>query len=287
MIHPTSVIDPTAQIERNVSIGPHCYVGPRAVLGDDCVLHNNVTIWANAVCGAGNVFFPTAVIGASPQDLKYKGGDTRVEIGDKNIFREQVTVHAGTEVGGGVTCVGSHNCFLVGVHIAHDCMIGNDCVLANDVHLAGHVCVEDKVTMGGIIGIHHFTTIGMLSYIGGMTRIVADVPPFMKVEGNPARIRGFNETGMKRWGYSDEQILSVREAYRILFSKRAEREGSSMRERLATLEGRTDLNGEVRNLCESLRRSLFDGVFGRQLERHRRDSDADRKGFYGGEEPKS
>ncbi len=281
MIHESAIIDRRAQLGRNVTVGPHCHVGPEVILGDDCVLHHNVTIGGKTTCGRANVFFPGAVIGMPPQDLKYKGGDTRVEIGDDNIFREQVTTHAGTEVGGAVTRIGSHNRFLVGVHVAHDCIVGNDCILSNQVQLAGHVHLEDKVTMGGIIGVHHFTTVGTLSFIGGLTRIVVDVPPFMIVEGNPSSVRGFNERGMRRWGFTDDQIRGVREAYLLLFSQRADRQGRSMLDRLNELERRADLNGEVRYLCSSMRRSFSEGVYGRQLEGHRRDSDADRRSFYG------
>ncbi len=286
-IHPSAYVDPTAEIGREVVIGPHCYVGAGAVLGDGCQLHNNVTIAARTICGRANVFFPQTVIGAAPQDLKYRGEPTLLEIGDDNVFRENVTVHAGTEVAGGVTRIGSHNRFLVGVHIAHDATIGNDCILSNYVQLAGHVCLEDKVTMSALIGVHHFTTIGTLSYVGGLTRIVADVPPYMIVEGNPSRVRGFNETGMRRWGFTEAQIKSVREAYRILFSPRAERFGTSMLERIARLENQPEFNGEVRYLCESIRRSLHEGVFGRQLESHRRDTDADRRAFYRGKGEKA
>jgi len=280
MIHSDAYIDPQAEIGPNVSIGPNCYVGAGAVIGDDCVLYNNVTITGNTACGRGNEFFPSVVIGVPPQDLKYKGGDTRVRIGDGNVFRENVTVHAGTEIDEAVTSIGSHNRFLVGTHIAHDVFVGNDCILSNYVQLAGHVHIEDKVTMGGIIGIHHFTTIGTLSYIGGLTRIVADVPPYMIVEGNPSRVRGFNEVGMRRWGFTEDQVKAVREAYRILFRARGEQFGGSMQDRLDALEKRPDVNGEVRYLCESIRRSLYDGVYGRQRENRRQDTDEDRKSYY-------
>lgn len=279
-IHDLAYVDPQAEIGSQVSIGPHCFVGPGVTLGDNCVLHNNVTVTGRTTCGRDNVFFPGSAVGVSPQDLKYKGQETRVEVGDDNVFREQVTVHAGTEVGGALTRIGSHNRFLVGVHVAHDNRIGNHCILANYVQLAGHVHLEDRVTMGGLIGVHHFTTIGTLSYIGGLTRIVADVPPYMIVEGNPSRVRGFNKTGMERWGFTPEQVRSVREAYRALFTDAGDRKGASMLDRLDAVESRADLNGEVRHLCASIRRSLNDGVYGRYLERARQDSDADRRDFY-------
>lgn len=286
MIHETAYVDKGAQLGQRVTVGPHCYVGPDVVLGDDCVLHHNVTLTGQTACGANNVFFPQVVVGAAPQDLKYKGEPTRVEIGDDNVFRENVTVHAGTEVGGWVTIIGSHNRFLVGVHIAHDARVDDACVLSNYVQLAGHVHLESRVTIGGLVGIHHFTTIGTLAYIGGLTRIVADVPPFMIVEGNPSRVRSFNDTGMRRWGFTDEQIRGVRDAYRILFGARAEEHGGSMSERLSVVEGRSEANGEVGYLCASIRRSLRDGKYGRHLESLRQDSVADLRSFYGGGENK-
>lgn len=280
-IHETAYVAPEAEIGRNVYIGPNCYVGGEVVLGDDCVLHNNVTVTGCTTCGKGNIFFPQSVVGVAPQDLKYKGEKTTTEIGEDNIFRENVTVHAGTEVGGWVTRIGSHNRFLVGVHLAHDVVVGDDCVLANYVQLAGHVRLEDRVTMGGLIGVHHFTTLGTLSYVGGMTRVVADVPPYMILEGHPGRVRSFNETGMRRWGFTDEQIRGVRDAYRMLFSPRAAEEyGTSMLDRLDMVEQRVQANGEVRYLCDSVRRSLRDGIYGRHLESLRQDSAADLQDFY-------
>lgn len=282
-VHPSAYVDPQAVIGRNVTIGPFSYVGPQVRLGDECVLHNQVTITGNTVCGRGNAFFPGAVLGVAPQDIKYRGGATKLEIGDDNVFREHVTVHTGTEVGGGVTRVGSHNRFLVGVHIAHDVTIGDDCILSNYVQLAGHCHLEDKVTMGGMIGVHHFATIGKLAYIGAMSRVSMDVPPFMIIEGDRADVRGFNKKGMQRWGYSEQQIRAVQEAYKVLFGTQARESGGSLLERLTVLEARPELNGEVRYLCASMRRTLVDGIYGRYLEAHRQDTDADRKAYYGGD----
>lgn len=289
MIHPTACVDSKAELGRDVTVGPYCCVGPGVVLGDGCQLRTHVTIEGRTTCGAGNIFFAGCVIGSEPQDLKYHGGPTQAIIGDDNVFREHVTMHLGTETGGGITRVGSHNRFMVGSHIAHDADVGSHCILANCVQLAGHVRIEDKVVIGGVVGIHHFTTIGMLAYIGGMTRITQDVPPFMMVEGHDNEVRGFNETGMRRWKYTEAQIRSVREAYLCLFGKRARQEqapdkeegsaGLTFIQRLTALESRKDLNGEVRYLCDAIRRKE-QGVRGRWLEKSRRDSDADRANFY-------
>jgi UDP-N-acetylglucosamine acyltransferase len=281
MIHPSAYIEKTAELGRDVHVGPHCYVGPRVVLGDDCQLRNNVTITGGTVCGRQNIFFAGTVIGEDPQDLKYRGQPTRLIIGDDNVFRECVTANRGTEVAGGLTRIGSHNRFMAYVHIAHDVIIGDDCILSNSVQLAGHVHLEDKVTMGGIIGVHHFATIGTLSYCAGLTRVTTDVPPFMIIAGEPGRVRSFNETGMRRWGYTEEQIRGIREAYRVVFGKRAQEYGVSIQERVAHLEAMGPMGDEVRLLCNSVRESIEHGVYGRKLQRLRQDTDADRQSYYG------
>ena len=281
MIHPTAFVDPTASLAPGVRIGPHCFVGPGVVLGEGCELRNHATVTGGTRCGPANVFYAGCVVGEDPQDLKFKGGVTRLEIGEDNVFRECVTVNRGTEVAGGLTRIGAHHRFIAYTHIAHDAEIGHGCILSNAVQLAGHVCLEDHVTMGGIIGVHHFTTLGAMSYVGGLTRIVADVPPFMIAEGNPSRIRGFNERGMSRWGCTDEQIKAVRDAYRTLFSPRADAKGESFTVRLDRLGGRHAADGYLSHLIHSIRLSLDHGVYGRQRERLRRDSDSDRQAYYG------
>lgn len=281
MIHPSAYVDPTASLAAGVRVGPHCYVGPGVVLGEGCELRNNATVTGGARCGPANVFFAGCVVGEDPQDLKYRGGVTLLEIGEDNVFRECVTVNRGTEVAGGLTRIGSHNRFMAYCHIAHDAEVGNGCILSNSVQLAGHVCLEDHVTMGGVIGVHHFTTLGTMCYVGGLTRIVADVPPYMIAEGNPSRIRGFNERGMSRWGCGDEQIKAVRDAYRTLFSPKADAKGSSFTERLEALAVRHAADGHLGHLIESIRLSLDHGVYGRRRERLRRDNDSDRQAFYG------
>lgn len=280
-IHPTSVVDRQAVIGEDVRIGPNCYVGPKVTLGDRCLLHNNVTITGNTQAGADNQFFPGCVLGCAPQDLKYRGGDTQVIIGSDNVFRELVTVHTGTEVAGGVTRIGSHNQFLVGSHIAHDCEVGSHCILSNHVQLAGHVKIEDRVTTGGIVGVHHFVTVGTLAYIAGLTRITVDVPPFMIGAGYPmAQVRGVNTVGMGRWKFDDQRIRNIRDAYKLLFSRRALAAGGSMMDKVAQLESNGAMTDDVRYLCEFLRRSAKDGVYGRYRESLRTDTADDRGKFY-------
>lgn len=280
-IHPTSVVDREAVIGEDVRIGPNCCIGPKVVLGDRCLLHNNVTITGNTRIGANNQFFPGCVLGCIPQDLKYRGTDTQLLIGSDNVFRENVTVHTGTEVAGGVTKIGDHNHFLVGCHIAHDCQVGNHCILSNQVQLAGHVCIEDRVTTGGVIGVHHFVTIGTLAYVAGFARVTTDVPPFMIGAGQPmVQVRGVNTVGMKRWKFPEDRIDRVREAYKVLFSKRAAATGRSLQEKIAELESNGTMSDDVRYLCEFLRRSVKDGVYGRYRESLRTDTAKDRERFY-------
>src|SRR5205085_11872501 len=165
-----------------------------------------------------NVFFPNCQIGAVSQDLKYRGESCPVIIGSDNSFRENCTVHMGTEDGGGATRIGDKNLIMVGSHIAHDCVVGSNCILANNVMLAGHVVVEDWVVISGGAASHHFVTFGKHAFIGGLSAITRDVPPFMVVEGHPSAIRGVNRNGLKRRGYTDEQIEPLKTAYRMLFS---------------------------------------------------------------------
>ncbi len=216
-IHSTAIIDTSADIDASASLGPYCVIGPSVVIGPDTVLHNHVTIRANTRLGRGNELYPFSVIGAEPQDRKFKGERAVCEIGDNNLIREHVTIHRGTGLGGGVTRVGNNNLFMVAAHIAHDCRIGDDTIIANQVMLAGHVYVEDGANIGGGAGIHHFATVGACAFIGGLARIAKDVPPFLIVEGHPAEVRAVNTIAMKRRGYSPENIDAVKDAYRRLY----------------------------------------------------------------------
>ncbi len=279
-IHPSACVDKRAEIGAGVEIGPHCVVGPNVVLGDACHLHNTVTITGKTTVGRNNEFFPCAVIGAAPQDLKYRGGLTELIIGDDNVFREQVTVHPGTELGGGVTSVGSHNCLLVGVHLAHDVKVGDHCVVANYVQIAGHAHIQERVHIGGVAAFHHFVTVGRLAYVAGMSRVTVDVPPFMITAGYPARVRGVNVQGMTRWNFNRDHIDCMREAFRFLFGRKGQGEGASLLERVQLFESNGQLDENTRYLCDFLKRSTINGVFGRHLESVRRDTAADRGEFY-------
>ncbi len=216
MIHPTAIIDPSAEIGANVEIGPYCIIGPGVVLGEGCWLQHHVTICGPSRIGKGNRFYAYASIGQQTQDLKYRGEPTGLEIGDGNTFREFVTVHRATAPGD-TTRIGDRGNFLAYAHIAHDCVVGNDVIFSNNGTLAGHVTVEDRAIVGGLTAVHQFCRIGRYAILGGCTKIVQDVPPFMIADGNPAEIRGINKVGLERNDFTPETLKAIREAYRLLY----------------------------------------------------------------------
>ncbi len=283
-IHPTAFVDPQAELGDDVSVGAFSYVGPAVRLGDGCRLQNHVSINGPAIFGVENVFHPNATLGAAPQDLKYKGGPTTLLVGDRNTFRELVTVHRGTEVderSAGVTRIGSDNLFMVGVHIAHDAEIEDHVILANYVQVAGHVRLERCVNVGGLSAMHHFVTVGRYSFVGGMTRITADSPPYMKVSGYDGAVRAVNIEGLRRWKASAESQTALKEAFRLLYARREERGVGQTQQALAAIESAGLASDEhVAYLVAFLRRQMRDGVFGRSRESERSDSDSDRANFY-------
>lgn len=273
-------VDPAAEIGADVEIGHGCYVGPKVKLGAGCRLLPNVTLLGNTQIGARNTFYPTAVIGAAPQDLKFAGTDTALIIGDENVFRECVTVHPGTEVGGGVTRIGSRNQFQIGSHVAHDVTIGSHCLLSNQVQIAGHVVIEDAVNISALVGVHQFVTVGRYAFIAGLTRVATDVPPYLIFGGFEGGVVGHNDVGMRRWKFTDEQISRIRELYRLLFSKKAGRSGATISDRLAMAESNGALGEHERYLIDFIKRMMHEGVFGRHLERLRRDKQLPAPTFY-------
>lgn len=274
-IHQTAVVHRDAEIGRDVEIGPYSVVGPEVVLGDGCRLFNNVTIEGNTTVGPGCTFYPGSVIGMAPQDLKYRGEETYLQIGANNVFREHVTAHPGTENGGSYSRIGDDNNFLVGVHIAHDCIIGDACIFANNVQLAGHVKVESNVAFGGGTGVHHFVTIGKHAFVGGMSRITQDVPPFMiavAARGPRSEIRMINGVGLQRSGLSETQILALKTAFLRLFSRKARSSGVPIIETIHKILQEQPLDPNVEYLCRFLLRSYEHGRHGRYLESLRNDS---------------
>ena len=214
-----ALVDPAARLADDVEIGPFCVVGANVELGVDCVLHSHVVIEGPAKIGKHNEFFPFAMIGGKTQDLKYLGEPTFLEIGDHNVFRENTTIHRST-VAETPTRIGDHNLLLCYAHVAHDCQLGNHIILSNSVGLAGHVIVEDHAIISGFAAAHQFCRIGMHSIIGGLAKIVQDVPPFMIVDGNPASTRGLNLIGLQRRGFPEEDIRALKTAYKKLFLKK-------------------------------------------------------------------
>jgi UDP-N-acetylglucosamine acyltransferase len=249
MIHPTAIIHSGAQIGANCEIGPYCVLGEHVVLGDNCQLHSHVVIDGHTKLGQANEIFPFACIGLKTQDLKWKGGITRTEIGDHNTFREYVTIHSATSKGE-VTTVGSHNHILAYCHLAHNVTLGNHVIMSNVATLAGHVTVEDHAVIGGLAAVHQFCRIGKLAMIGGCSKVVQDVPPFMIADGNPAETRTINKVGMERNGISDEAQAAMKQAYKILF-----REGLSIPNALSKIEEEAPKQPEIAHLVQFVRAS--------------------------------
>jgi UDP-N-acetylglucosamine acyltransferase len=217
VIHPQSIIDPAARLGTNVQIGAFSIIGPDVEIGDDCWIGPHVVINGPTKIGKNNRIFQFASIGEAPQDLKYAGEPTHLEIGDRNVIREYVTMSRGTVGGGGITHVGSDSLFMAYVHIAHDCHVGNKVVFANNATLAGHVEVGDNTVLGGFVGIHQFCKVGAGVMMGVGSVALKDVPPFLMVYGNPAEPNGLNLRGLKRRGASIETIDAMKKAYKTVF----------------------------------------------------------------------
>lgn len=218
-VHPTAVIDPKAEIGEGVEIGPYCCVGPDVRLGDDIVLRSHVVIDGRTRIGARTEVFPFASIGHRPQDLKFKGEKSELDIGADTVIRETVTINPGTEGGGMITRVGDHCLLMVGAHVAHDCQVGDHVIMANNATLGGHVVVGDYAIIGGLSAVHQFVRIGAHAMIGGMTGVDHDVIPYGSVLGERGRLAGLNMIGLKRRGFSRDQRHSLRSAYRMLFEE--------------------------------------------------------------------
>lgn len=235
-IHPTAAVDPGAELGEDVHIGPYCVIFAGVRIGDGCWLQNHVTVDGPSEIGKENRFHSFASIGQRTQDLKYEGEPTYLRIGDRNTFREFCTVNRGTAPGSSTT-IGSDGNFLAYSHIAHDCIVGNHVIFSNNGTLAGHVIVEDYAIMGGLTAVHQFCRIGAHAITGGCSKIVQDVPPFMVADGNPGRVRAINQVGLKRRGFSDEAVASIKKAHRILF--REDRNRTEALEALRQMENRT------------------------------------------------
>lgn len=216
-IHSSAIISSKARIEASVTVGPYSIIGDNVSIGANTVVGAHCVIEGNTTISNDCQIFTGAVIGSWPQDLKFKGEDVFLEIGNNNIIREYCTLNPGTGKGGKTT-VGDNNLLMAYSHIAHDCRVGSGCVLANNSTLAGHVTIEDKAVVGGIVAIHQFVRVGMLSIIGGCSKVVQDIPPFSTCDGHPARVYGLNLVGLRRKGVSHESIKQIDQAFKVIFN---------------------------------------------------------------------
>ena len=272
IIHPSSVVEDGAALADDVVVGPFCRVGPRAKLGAGCRLVSHVCVLGRTTLGVGNTVWPFTTLGADPQDLKYKGENSELIIGDHNDIRENVTIHKGTDNDQGATRLGDHNLVMAYAHLGHDSVVGSHTVICNGVQFAGHVHVHDHATIGGATACHHYVTIGQYAYIGGMTRVVADVPPFMIAEGNPSRIRGVNTIGLKRHGFSETEQARLKHAWKLLFKRASEDQGGASHPALEQLEREYTDDWMVRALVDAIRKSTAEGTHGRHREALRKDN---------------
>jgi UDP-N-acetylglucosamine acyltransferase len=247
-IHPTAIVEPGAKLGQDVRIGPYCIVGANVELGDGAELIAHVVLGGHTRIGAGSKIYPFASLGHPPQDLKYKGEPSALIIGANNVIREHVTMNPGTAGGGMVTRVGNNGLFMASAHVAHDCKVGNNVIMANNATLAGHVEVGDFAILGGLSAVQQFVRIGPHAMIGGMSGVESDVIPYGLVKGDRARLSGLNTIGLKRRGFSRNDIHDLRTAYRLLFAQ----EGT-MGERVEDVASIYSQNNPVMEMVEFIR----------------------------------
>ena len=249
MIHPTAIIHPQAQVDPSVEVAPYTIIGKGVKIGANTKIGSHVVIDGLTEIGENNQIFPGAAIGLEPQDLKYQGAKSLVKIGNKNIIREYVTINKATGEGE-ITQIGDNNLLMAYVHVAHNCRLENNIIIANNVAIAGHVEIENKAVIGGMLGIHQFVHIGTMAMLGGMSRIERDVPPYMLVEGNPSRVRTLNLIGLKRSGFTTQDIKDLKKAFRLLY-----RSEFSFTQAIDELKN-TENNPYIQNLCKFLNSSI-------------------------------
>ena len=217
-IHRNAIIEDGAQIGAGSKIGPYCVVGKNVVLGENCILKSHVNLEGHTNVGEGTIIYPFASIGSDPQDLKYHGEPSQLIIGKNNKIREHVTMNPGTESGAMKTVIGDNGLFMVGVHVAHDCMIGDGVIMANNATLGGHVTIGDRALIGGLAAVHQFVRIGAYAVIGGMSGVESDVIPFGRVKGERASLAGLNLVGLERGGFDKSQIRQIQKAVNMIFN---------------------------------------------------------------------
>ena len=246
MIHKTALIDSKAKINSNVDVGPYTVIGSNVEIGENSVIQSHVNITGNTKIGKNNKIYPFASIGNDPQDLKYKGEESKLEIGDNNKIREYVTINPGTDGGGGITKVGNNCLFMVSAHIAHDCLVGDNVILANNVPLGGHAYIEDNVIIGGNSAVQQFTRIGNSAMIGGMCGVVRDVIPYGVAHGNRSMLQGINVIGLRRKNIANKEIITLTDAYKDIFKN------ENLTENLNSLSEKLKKNSLVREVVDFL-----------------------------------
>jgi UDP-N-acetylglucosamine acyltransferase len=249
-IHPTAIVSPDSKIEKGVKIGPYAVIGPEVEIGPETEIGSHTVIEGQTQLGEKIKVFQFASIGAPPQDLKYKGEPTRVEIGNQTIIREFVTIHRGTLGGGGVTRIGEQCLIMAYCHVAHDCQIGDSVIMANGVTMGGHVSIDEHVTIGGMSAIHQFCRIGAYAFLGGMSGVNKDIPPYVRYWGQRNNLYGLNLVGLRRQGFSKETIDVLKEAYRMVFCG-----SNTVREALDDVESRFGIMPEIKKFIEFIRSS--------------------------------
>jgi len=249
-IHPTALVAPEAELGEGVEVGAYAVIGPGVQVGANTRIGPHAVIEGSTRIGADNQVFQFASVGSAPQDKKYKGELTRLEIGDRNVIRECVTLNRGTTKDTGVTTIGSDNLFMAYAHVAHDCRVGNHCVLANNATLGGHVHLGDWVIMGGLSGVHQFCKVGAHAFIANNAAVTRDVPPYVMAVGQPAAAHSINSEGLKRRGFTPEQIRNLRNAFRLLY-----RSGLKLDDATAQLAALAQEQPEVRLIVEFLPQS--------------------------------
>lgn len=252
LIHPTAVIHPDAELHPTVRVDPYAVIGAGAKIGAHTTIGSHAVIEGLTEIGEHNSIFPGAAIGLEPQDLKYKGGASWVKIGDRNRLREYVTINRATETGE-ATVIGNDNLLMAYTHVAHNCVIEDEVIIANNVAMAGHVHIESMAVISGVLGIHQFVRIGRMAMIGGMSRITRDVPPYMLVEGNPAKVRSLNLIGLKRRGFTPTDFKQLKKAFRLIYH-----DSIPLAEAIAQLETLSD-NEHLQYLHHFLRLSILEG----------------------------
>lgn len=267
-IHPASIVEKGAELDEGVIVGPFSIVGRNVRIGAETVVRDHVTVAGHTTIGQKNDIGSHAVLGGPPQHLGYRGEPTRLVIGDRNIFREYVTIHTGTTEADGVTSVGNDNMIMAYCHIAHDCLLEDGIIMANGVQIGGHVKIERDANFGGLAAVHHFCTIGRGAFVGGLTRAIHDVPPFTMVEGHPARVKCINQVGLERKGYAKQAVEALETAFRMLY-----RSGVPKAEATKQVEERfaPEEYPEVAHLVRFLRQ-MERGRRGRAREAHRKEA---------------